>query len=100
MYSINISQSNVAIIRDLISNYEGKTHQIKPWFKKTEVEFKKRCGFDLINAPVIFKAEGMIWKLSFTQSRYPSNLGGHRYERACYLPIVSCGKYFDRLNKN
>lgn len=97
-YAINISQSKVAIIRDLVTNYEGKTHQTQPWFKKTAANFKKRYGFDLIGAPVIFKAEGMIWKLSFLQSRYPSHLGGHRWEKAEYLPIVSCGNFFERLN--
>lgn len=97
-YSINIKASKVAIINELISKYDGKTHQTPTWFKKTTANFKKKYGFDLIGAPVIFKADGMIWKLSFIQSRYPSNLGGQRWEKAEYLPIVSCGKFFERLN--
>lgn len=97
-YSINLTQSKVAIIRELVKNYEGKKHQGKPLFKKTEVNFKKRYGFDLVGAPVIFKADEIIWKLSFIQSRYSSKLGGQRWEMAEYLPIVSCGKFFERLN--
>ena len=99
-YQINLNNSRVAIIRNLINNYEGKNNEIVPWYKKTSSTFKKRFGFDIIGAPVIFKANDMIYKLSFIQSNYPSHLGGRKYEVVDYLPIITVGKYFDRLCLN
>jgi len=97
MYTIDISNSKVKIIHSLTAKYEGENHQTPVWFKKTAEKFKKQYGFELIGAPIIFKADGMIWKLSFIQSNYPAHLGGRKWEKAEYLPIIGCGKFFDRL---
>lgn len=96
-FPINIQNSQVSIIRQLLAYSETKNEK-KPFFKKTEKAFKKKYGIDLVGAPVIFKRGGFIYKLSFMQDNYPSHLGGRKWEDADYLPIVSVGKFFERLN--
>lgn len=96
-YQINIqNQSQVNIIRQLLA-FEGKANQQDVWFKKTASKFKRKYGFDIFGAPLIFKAGDMIYKLSFIQSNYPKHLGGRRYEMVQYLPIVRVGEFFKRL---
>ena len=97
-YAINIKSSRANIISQLLK-FEGQRFSKEVWFKKTNSNFKKAYGIELKDAPVIFVADKMIWKLSFIQSRHSSNLGGQRYEKAEYLPIVSCSDKFKRLER-
>ncbi len=96
--SINIQKSSINIISQLLK-LEGKQFSQPTWFKKTAVNFKKKFGIELQGAPLIFVANGCIWKLSFIQGNYSAKLGGHKFESADYLPIVGCKNKFKRMER-
>lgn len=96
MYYIDIKKSKINIITQLLQ-YESQHNTIKPHFKKTAKLFQKRYGFDVVGAPIIYKAGTVIYKLSFMQGNYSAKLGGHRYEVVQYFPIVDVGGKFERL---
>ena len=94
--TIDCTKSKIAIIADLLK-FEGIYYTGEIWFKKTESSFKKKFGFDLKNAPIVFKKGDMLYKLSHIKSNYSKKLGGRKFEIADYLPIVSVGNKFERL---
>lgn len=91
-----LNRSTINVIAQLLK-FEGFTNGNEVWFKKTAISFKKKYGFELKDAPIIFKKDGCIWKLSHIKSNYSPKNGGRRFEIADYLPIVSVGNKFDRL---
>lgn len=99
MHSLDTTASRINVINQLLK-LESATNFKEPFFKRTAAAFKKKYGFDLVGAPIIFKAQGFIYKLSFIQGNYSKNLGGRKWERAEYLPIVEVGDKFSRLELN
>ena len=98
-YGIDIKQSRVSIINQLLK-FKGQTNTVQPLFKKTSQNFERRFKMKLSEAPVIFKHDDILYKLSFIQSRYPKHLGGRLYERVDYMPIVKVGRFFESLKIN
>lgn len=94
MYPIDIKKGKTNVIVQLLG-YEGKVHQSPCLFKKTEKEFKTVYGFSLMGAPIVFKKDNILWKLSVTTGIFK----GRKWESAVYLPIVDVDQYFDRLKK-
>jgi len=98
-YGINITQSKISIINQLLK-FKNKTNTVIPLFKYTQKNFERKYKMKLSKCPIIFKRDGMIYKLSFIQSKYPKNLGGKLYERVEYFPIITVGKFFESLKLN
>lgn len=92
---INICKSRINVISQLLK-FEGELNQQPILYKKTAKAFKSKFGIELQNAPVIFTAEGIIWKLS--HMTYVHN--GRKFETAEYLPIIGCGEKFKRLDRS
>lgn len=97
MHTINLQASRINIISQLLK-YKGTYNTITPLFKKTAIAFKRKYGFDIIGAPIVFKSNGFIYKLSFMQDRHSKRCGGRRWEQAEYLPYVEVGDKFEHLN--
>ena len=65
----------------------------KTLFKKTASEFKRRYKIDLSNAPVVFKKDGVLWKLQYCSDVFR----GKKFETATYIPMVSVGDKYEHL---
>lgn len=65
----------------------------KTLFKKTASEFKRRYKIDLSNAPVVFKKDGVLWKLQYSSDVFR----GRKFETVTYIPMVSVGNKYEHL---
>ena len=88
-----ICDSNIAIIRKLLTNYEGKVFTENIIYKKTAIQFKRRYKINLLGVPFIFVQNGTMYKLFYNTYTWK----GRVTEKAEYLPFVNVKDKFKRL---
>ena len=71
------------VISNLIQFF-GKSNTQTPAFKKTSRDFKRKYGIDFVGAPVVFKKDGIVWKLQYICTSFK----GRKVESASYIPVA------------
>lgn len=84
--------NKVSVIASLVPFFFQINTQ-KTLFKKTASEFKRKYKIDLSDAPVVFKKDGVLWKLQYCSDVFR----GKKFETATYIPMVGVGDKYESL---